>query len=126
MKKIETKYSLQSEGHYVPAMEHKGIIYLSGQLSINPETGNIPDGGINVEAKQALDNLAYVLESSGLTKNSVIMCRVYISDVKYWSDVNKVYADFFGEHKPARVIVPSNNLHQDCLVEIEAIATREE
>lgn len=122
MKKIETIYSTRDGGHYVPAMEHNGVLYISGQLSINPETGKVPEGGVKAEAKQSLDNLNMVLNAAGLTKEDVIMCRVYIPDVKYWPDLNEVYSEFFGEHKPARVVVPSNNLYAGCLVEIEAVA----
>ena len=122
MRPIETVYSTRDGGHYVPAMEHNGVLYISGQLSINPETGKIPEGGIKAEAKQALENLHYVLKTAGLEKEDVIMCRVYVPDVKYWPELNQVYAEFFGGHKPARVVVPSNNLYAGCLVEIEAVA----
>ncbi|ARD48871.1 reactive intermediate/imine deaminase [Sporosarcina sp. P37] len=122
MRKIETKYSIRDGGHYVPAMEYNGVLYISGQLSINPETGTIPQGGVKTETVQALRNLECVLEEAGLNKESVIMCRVYIPDVKLWPELNEVYSEFFGDHKPARVVVPSNNLYSGCLVEIEAIA----
>lgn len=122
MKPIETVYSIRDGGHYTPAMEHNGVLYISGQLSINPETGKIPEGGVKAEAKQALDNLNFILKTAGLEKENVIMCRVYIPDVKYWPELNEVYAEFFGAHKPARVVVPSNNLYAGCLVEIEAVA----
>ncbi|PIC69330.1 MULTISPECIES: RidA family protein [unclassified Sporosarcina] len=126
MRKIETKFSTRDGGHYVPAMEFNGVLYISGQLSINPETGTIPQGGVKVEAAQALRNLEYVLEEAGLKKDSIIMCRVYIPDVKLWPELNEVYSNFFGDHKPARVVVPSNDLYSGCLVEIEAIAAMEE
>lgn len=122
MEKITTIYSTRDGGHYVPAMKHNGVIYISGQLSINPETGKIPEGGVKAEAKQALENLNLVLKAAGVTKESVIQCRVYIPDVAYWPELNEVYAEFFGDHKPARVVVPSNNLYGGCKVEIEAIA----
>lgn len=122
MRKIETLYSTRDGGHYVPAMEHNGVLYISGQLSINPETGKIPEGGVKAEARQSLENLNTVLKAAGLEKTDVIMCRVYVPDVKYWPDLNEVYSEFFGDHKPARVVVPSNNLYAGCLVEIEAVA----
>ncbi|MDU4889500.1 MAG: RidA family protein [Clostridium sp.] len=122
MRKIETLYSTRDGGHYVPAMEHNGVLYISGQLSINPETGKIPEGGVKAEARQSLENLNTVLKAAGLERTDVIMCRVYVPDVKYWPDLNEVYSEFFGDHKPARVVVPSNNLYAGCLVEIEAVA----
>lgn len=122
MKKIETVYSVKDGGHYSPAIEYQGIIYISGQLSINPETGRVPEGGVSVEAQQALENLNTVLKAAGITKEDVLQCRVYLPDVKYWGEFNEVYSEFFGSHKPARVVVPSNNLYGGCLVEIEAVA----
>lgn len=122
MKKIETIYSARDGGHYSPAVEYQNTIYVSGQLSMDPETGKIPEGGISAEAYQALENLNTVLKAAGVTKEHVIQCRVYLPDVKYWGEFNKVYSEFFGNHKPARVVVPSNNLYGGCLVEIEAVA----
>ena len=58
----------------------------------------------------------------GLTKDQVVQCRVYIADVSYWDAINEVYGEFFGEHKPARIVVPVPALHFGCLVEIEAVA----
>lgn len=120
--KVETKFSIRDGGHYVPGMKHNGVLYISGQLSINPETGLIPEGGIKAQARQALDNLDLVLKEAGAAREDVLHCRVYIPDVAYWPDLNEVYAEFFGKHKPARVVVPSNNLYNGCLVEVEAIA----
>lgn len=78
--------------------------------------------GIKAETKQALKNLDLILKEAGCTKDDVIQCRVYIPDVALWGDMNEVYTEYFGDHKPARVVVPSNNLFGGSLVEIEAIA----
>ena len=67
-----------------------------------------------------------MLSAAGVTKESVVLCRVYVPDVALWDEVNATYAAFFGEHKPARVIVPTNALHHGALVEIEATAELEE
>lgn len=122
MRKIETEYSVRDGGHYSPAIEYGGVIYISGQLSIDPETGKVPGGGITAEAWQAMKNLDTVLKAAGAKKEDVLHCRVYLPDVKYWAKLNEVYSEYFGSHKPARVVVPSNNLYGGCLVEIEAIA----
>ena len=124
MKPIETIYSVRDGGHYVPAVDVNGTVYISGQLSIDPATGKVPSGGIKAQARQALNNLKLVLDSAGLKKESVAFCRVYLPDVKYWPELNEVYADFFGAHKPARIVVPTNNLYAGCLVEVEAVAAR--
>ena len=122
MKSIETEYSVHDGGHYTPGIVYNNMLFISGQLSIDPVTGRIPEGGIKAETKQVLKNLDLVLKEAGCTKDDVIQCRVYIPDVALWGDLNEVYKEYFGEHKPARVVVPSNNLYGGCLVELEAIA----
>jgi len=73
----------------------------------------------------ALYNLERVLTEAGLTKENVVQTRIYIPNVEHWGTVNQVYAEFFGNHKPARAIVPCRELHYGALVEIEAIAELE-
>ena len=122
MKAVNTEYSVRDGGHYTPGMIHNGTLYISGQLSIDPRTGKIPEGGFKAEARQALANLKMVLDEAGVDRNAVLQCRVYIPDVAYWPELNVEYAAFFGEHKPARIVVPSNELYNGCLCEIEAVA----
>lgn len=125
IKRVETEYSVRDGGHYTPGMIYNNTLYISGQLSIDPETGKVPEGGVPAEARQALKNLDTVLKEANVSRDKVLQCRVYLPDVKYWGDLNEAYAEFFGEHKPARVVVPSNNLYGGCLVEIEAVAAVE-
>lgn len=119
---VETKFSVRDGGHYVPAVKYNEVLYISGQLSIDPETGRVPEGGVKAEARQALANLDLVLREAGATREDVLHCRVYIPDVAYWPDLNQVYGEFFGAHRPARVVVPTNKLYNGCLVEVEAVA----
>ncbi len=121
MKKITTEFTSKDGGHYSPGVVYNGLLYISGQLSVNPKTGTRANNVVD-ETWQALENLERVLKAAGSTKNDVIQCRLYTPDVAYWPEINKVYAEFFGNHKPSRVVVPSNTLHGDCLVEIEAVA----
>lgn len=122
MKTVIPKSNLRTNGHYVPGVISQGMLYVSGQLPIDPKTGALPEGGIKAQTRRALANVEAVLEAAGTTKDQVVQCRVYISNVAYWDEVNEVYAEFFGDHKPARVVVPSRELHCGALVEIEAIA----
>jgi 2-iminobutanoate/2-iminopropanoate deaminase len=115
----------KKKGHYSPGVLAGNILYISGQLPMDPETGKLVAGGIEAQTKAALGNVERVLTAAGLAKTDVAMCRVYIPDMAYWDTVNDIYADFFGEHKPARVIVPTRELHHGALVEIEAIAEKE-
>ena len=112
-------------GHYVPGVISNGMLYISGQLPVDPETGMMLEGSVGAQAKQALANVERILQAAGLTRENVVQCRDYAPDVAYWDAVNAGYAGFFGAHKPARVVVPSRNLHGGALVEIEAIAEME-
>lgn len=122
MKKVAPAYLAENKGHYSPGIVSNGMLYVSGQLSIDPDTRLLPEGGIEAHARQALANLDRVLREAGLGRDSVVLCRVYIADMDGWDTVNRIYAEFFGTHKPARVIVPTGRLHFGCLVEIEAVA----
>lgn len=122
MQFVKTEYSGKGVSHYSAGVIHNGLLYVSGQVSKNPATGSVPEGGIIPETRQALLNLEAVLTAAGVKKTDVIQCRVYTPDMDYWDDINAVYAEFFGSHKPARCIIPTTRLHFGCLVEIEAIA----
>ncbi len=122
MKKVQPKYKAENKGHYSPGVISNGMLYVSGQLSIDPDTRELPEGGVKKHAKQALDNLDRVLKEAGIGKNNVVQCRVYVTDVQNWDAVNEVYEEYFGEHKPVRVVVPVPELHGGSLVEIEAMA----
>ena len=109
-------------GHYSPIVEHAGLLYVSGQLPIDPTTKEVPDG-VEAQAAQALANVDRLLVAAGVDRTHVVQSRVYVSDVELWGRVNDVYAEFFGAHRPARVVVPTGPLHHGCLVEIECVAT---
>lgn len=126
MKKITPQNGIKSKGHYNPGIISRGMLYVSGQLSIDQDTHKVPTGGIEEHAKLALANVERVLQMAGVTRSDVVQCRVYVADIAHWDRVNEVYADFFGDHKPARVVVPVGELHFGCLVEIEAIAEVDE
>lgn len=113
-------------GHYSPGVAAGGMLYVSGQLPIDPETGKIAEGGIREQTLQALANVGRVLAAAGLGRENVVMCHVYIPDMADWDAVNEVYAEFFGSHKPARAVVPTRALHHGALVEIEAVAEMKE
>ena len=111
MQQITLTSKLENRGHYVPGMISGDKLYISGQLPVHHETGS-----------PMADNVERVLLAAGCTKEDVVLCRVYIPDVAAWDTVNAVYAAFFGSHKPARVIVPTRELHNGARIEIEAIA----
>jgi len=122
MQKITPAYAAENRGHYSPGMLCNGMLYISGQLSIDMDTRQAAQGGIEEHTRLALHNLERVLNEAGLTRESVVQCRVYVTDIEGWEQVNRVYAEFFGAYKPARAVVPVPKLHFGCLVEIEAVA----
>lgn len=122
MKKIVPEYKIKNKGHYSPGILSNGMLYISGQLSRDPDTGEVASGGTREHAALALANMERVLLEAGLTKENVVQCRIYISDIDMWDAVNEAYSEFFTGHKPARCVVPCGKLHFGCLVEIEAVA----
>ena len=109
------------KGHYSPAIEHNGLLYLSGQLPVDPQTEQVPDG-IEAQTRQVLQNVKLILTEAGSSMDQVLQVRLYISDVALWGAVNEVYASLFGAHKPVRAIIPTRELHHGCLIEVEAVA----
>ena len=124
MKIIKSDKIPEPKGHYSPAIEHNGVLYLSGQLPIDPVTGKVP-GTIEDQTQQALQNVQRILTEAGSSMAEVLSMRLYIPDVALWSAVNEVYATFLGAHRPARAIIPTRELHHGCLIEIEAVAVCE-
>ncbi|KAA0547135.1 RidA family protein [Bacillus sp. BGMRC 2118] len=122
MKKIIEAGILKSNGHYALATVHHDTVYISGQFAIDPVTGEKKFGSIEEETLQALQNVERILEEAGSKKEHILRMSLYIPDVSLWDKVDAVYRDFFGEHKPARTVVPTNNLHYGFMIEIDAIA----
>ncbi len=125
MRAITTPNAPAPAGHYSQAIVHNGLVFVSGQLPIDPSTGDKRVGSIEEQTEQALRNVAAILEASGSSLDKVLKTTVYISDIALWDRVNAVYSRFFGDHRPARAMVPTRELHFGFQVEIEAIAALE-
>ena len=123
MKFIETEKAPLPGGHYSQGVVASGLLFVSGQLSVDPSTGNKMLGSIEEQALQVLKNMEAIAIASGADRNQVVKTTIYISDIDLWGRVNTVYADFFGAHKPARAIIPSRNLHHGFLIELEAVVS---
>ena len=122
MKAILTAEAPAPAGHYAQAIVHDGWVFVSGQLPVDPQTGEKRTGSIEEQTEQALKNVAAILRAANSDVDRVAKTTVYISDIALWDRVNRVYAEFFGEHRPARAVVPTRELHFGFQVEIEAIA----
>jgi 2-iminobutanoate/2-iminopropanoate deaminase len=119
---VDSEARKKSKAHYSSAVVHDGIVYVSGQLPMDPEKGQPIEGGIEEHTRAALQSLSRVLEAAGSSKDNVLRTTAYISDVSLWNRVNEAYAEFFEDHRPARTVVPTTELHYGCLIEIDAVA----
>jgi len=126
MKLITIDGAKPNAGHYSPATQKGNFIFISGQLPVDPLTGEKCNGDIIAQTKQVLANLSTVLEAADASKENVMKVTLYISDITHWDTVNEVYKHYFGEHKPARSIVPTKELHFGFEIELDAIAYKDE
>ncbi len=121
---INTNQAPAAIGPYSQAIETNGMIFLSGQLPIDPQTGKFPEGGIQEQTRQSLLNAKAILESAGLSLDNVVKTTVLLSDISNFGPMNEIYAQFFGEPFPARSAFAVKDLPKGALVEIECIASR--
>ena len=119
---VSTPDAPRPAGHYAQAVVHNGLVYVSGQLPVDPASGEVRLGSIEEQAEQALKNVAAILRAAGSDPGHVLKTTVYVSDISLWGRVNAVYVAFFGDHRPARAVVPTRELHYGFQVEIEAVA----
>lgn len=122
MKAIHTDKAPAAVGPYVQAIGTEQFVFTSGQLSINPETGELVTE-ISAAARQALENVKAILEEAGSSMDKVIKCTVFLADINDFKAVNEVYQEYFQEHKPARSAIQVGALPLGGVVEIEAIAS---
>ena len=126
MRIVETPLAPLPGGHYSQAVIHNGTVYVAGQLPIDPTDRDAPPGDAAAQARRALENVRLILEAAGSGLDLVLQVTLYVSDISYWGDVNRVYAEVMGDHKPARAVVPVQELHFGYLVEIQAVAALRE
>ena len=110
-------------GPYSIAIKSGGVVYLSGQVHMDPEVGRLVEGDIGTQTRQCLENLKRVLAADGLTFANVVKCTVFLTDMGDFAEVNKVYAEYMIEPFPARSCIQVAGLPLGARVEIEAIAT---
>jgi 2-iminobutanoate/2-iminopropanoate deaminase len=123
MNSIEAVDAPAPGGHYAQALVHNGVVYVSGQLPIEPGTGRkLSDAPVEEQTERVLRNIAAILRAAGSDVDRVLKTTVYVSDIALWDRVNTVYAAFFGSHRPTRAVVPTRDLHFGFLVEIDAVA----
>ena len=121
IQRINTPDAPQPGGHYSQATIYNGLVFIAGQLSIEP-TGEKKLGPIEEQTEQALNNLHAILNAAGSDWDRVLKMTVFVADINLWDAVNKVYSRILGENRPARAIIPCGELHYGFLIEIEAVA----
>lgn len=120
---ISTNQAPAAIGPYSQAIEVNGMIYTSGQIPVNPATGEIPEG-IKAQAEQVLKNVKNLLEAAGTNMANVVKTTVFIKDMNDFTAINEIYATYFEGACPARSCVEVARLPKDVLMEMEAIAIK--
>lgn len=121
MREIDTTKSPEAIGPYSQAVVSGNLIYTSGQIPVNPETGEIPEG-IEAQANQVFTNIKNLLHAAGTSIDNVVKTTVFIKNMSDFSIVNNIYANYFSTPYPARSCVEVARLPKDVLLEVEAIA----
>jgi 2-iminobutanoate/2-iminopropanoate deaminase len=118
---VETAEAPPPGGHYSQAVVANGFVFVSGQLPIKLGGQHEIPEGIEAQTRQALSNVGAILRAAHSSFDNVVSVTVYVTDIANWPAVNRVYAEVFGKHRPARVVAVSPQLHFGSLVEIQAI-----
>lgn len=125
MKKIiSTDKAPAAIGPYSQAVQIDGVLYTSGQIAINPQTGNLAGSTIEEQTKQVMKNLQNILDAAGYTWGDVVKTTVFITDMSSFGSVNQIYGECFSANPPARSCVEVKSLPKGALVEIEVIAAK--
>ena len=125
MKPIKTDKAPAAIGPYSQAIDPGcGLLFVSGQLPIDPSTGAFPEGGVKEQTRQSLLNASAILQAAGLGLSDVVKTTVFLADMGDFAAMNEVYASFFTEPFPARSAVAVKTLPKGALVEVECIAAR--
>lgn len=119
---IHTEDAPRAIGPYSQAIEHGGTVYVSGQIPIDPATGELVEGGIEQQARRSLTNVRNILEAAGTGMDRVLRVSVLLADIGDFAAMNDVYAEFFSEPYPARAAYGVAGLPKGALVEIEVVA----
>ena len=120
--RVQTENAPAAIGPYSQAIKINGFVFVSGQIPIDPRTGEFVEGGIREQTEQVLKNLAAVLEASGSSLDQIVKTTVFLADMQDFALMNEVYSSFFRENPPARATVAAAGLPRNARVEIEAVA----
>jgi 2-iminobutanoate/2-iminopropanoate deaminase len=119
---ISTADAPQAIGPYSQAIKHNGLVFVSGQIPLDPTSGELVTGDISAQTTQVVKNLTAILKAAGSSLDKVLKTTVFLKDMNDFAAMNKIYGDAFGAHKPARATVEVARLPRDVSVEIELVA----
>ena len=119
---VHTEHAPAAIGPYSQAIVTDGWVFCSGQIPLDPETGDMNTGSVTEQTELVLTNLRKVLEAAGSRMDRVVKTTVFLSDMNTFTEMNEVYARHFGDHRPARAAVQAGALPKFCDVEIECVA----
>jgi len=120
--RVQTDQAPAAIGPYSQAIRAGGFVFVSGQIPIDPATGEFVSGGVAEQTRQVFKNLSAVLEAAGSSLDKIVKTTVFLQDMKDFAQMNEVYATFFSDAPPARATVAAAGLPRDARVEIEAVA----
>ncbi len=111
-------------GPYSQAIRSSNMLFVSGQLPIDPTSGRIVDGGIEEQTRRVLENIRAIVEAAGFSMSNIVIVYVYLRDLSLFEGFNRVYAEYFRAPRPARVVVAVSDIPKGALLEVSAIACR--
>jgi len=123
---VNTEEAPHPVGFYAQAVKAGGWLYVSGQIPLDPQTGQPLTGNFAEQAGKTLDNLAAILKAGGSSLDAVVKITIYLSDMAYFNEFNSIYASYFEHSRPARSCVAVSRLPKDALLEIDAVALCED
>jgi len=122
MKKlISTDKAPAAIGPYSQAIQFSGLLFVSGQIAIDPKTGEFVEGGIEAQTEQALENVKAIIKEAGMTLKNVLKCSCFLKNMDDFVTFNSIYDRYFGENPPARETIEVARLPKDAMVEVSAI-----
>lgn len=121
---VSTPHAPSPAGHYAQGIVHGGLVYVSGQLPLDPTTGELVSGDIGAQTEQTLRNVESILLAAGSGLDRLLSVTIYVTDRTLWPQVNETYARVLGSHRPARAVVPVPELRHGCLIEVQAVAAQ--
>ena len=122
MEYVQTEGAPAAIGPYSQAVVSQGLVFVSGQIPIDPASGQLVDGPFADQVRQVLTNLDAILMAAGSSRDRVLKVNVYLTDMGRFAELNEIYGEFFGHHRPARAAIEVSRLPKDVAVEMELVA----